>query len=175
MMKLRRDINVSQKAARFMLHRIREVWSGELEAAFKESVEINETFFGGKLGSISNAKCKELKEAGMRQRSQGKTVAIGVKNWETGRVSAKVSDSVDGETPLGFVDQVSQPDVELYADKARGYKGMDREHESVNYFVSEYVREMAPVDGPTCFLFDSPIALASARRNRTGGDDKVPA
>ena len=61
--KLHRDINVSQKSAWFMLHRIREAWSGELEKAFEGSVEIDELMFGGRRANMSNAKRKELREA----------------------------------------------------------------------------------------------------------------
>ncbi len=119
-MKLHRDINVSQKSAWFMLHRIREAWSGELGKAFVGSVEIDESMFGGRRANMSNAKRKELREAGMRQGPQGKTIAIGAKNRETGKVTAKVVDFVDGETLLDFVDQVSEPDATVYTDEARG-------------------------------------------------------
>ena len=60
-------------------------------------------------------------------------------------------DSVDGETLLDFVDQVSEPDATVYTDEARGYKGMERDRESVNHSVSKYVREMAHVNGIESF------------------------
>ena len=134
-----------------MLHRIREAWSGELEAAFEGSVEIDESMFGGKRGNMSNAKRGERKEAGMRQGPQGKTIAIGAKNRETGRVTAKVINSVDGETLRGVAEDVSGPDATVFTDEARGYTGVDREHESVHHSVSEDVREMAHVNGVESF------------------------
>ena len=150
-MKLHRDINVSQKGAWFMLHRIREAWSGELGKAFEGSVAIDGSMFGGRRANMSNAKRKELREAGMRQGPQGKTIAIGAKNRETGKVAAKIITSVDGETLRGFVDRVSEPDATVYTDEARGCKGMERDRESVNHSVSEYVREMARVIGIESF------------------------
>ena len=47
-MKLHRDLNVSQKTAWFMLHRIREAWASETRGAFAGPVEADETFVGGK-------------------------------------------------------------------------------------------------------------------------------
>ncbi|MCY4304358.1 MAG: hypothetical protein OXC62_06205, partial [Aestuariivita sp.] len=95
---------MSQKSAWFMLHRIRKAWSGELEKTFERSVEIDESIFGDRRANMSNAKQKELREAGMRQGPQGRMIAIGAKNRETGKVTARVINSVDGETLLGFVD-----------------------------------------------------------------------
>ena len=134
-----------------MLHRIREAWSGELEKAFEGLVEIDELMFGSRRANMSNAKRKKLREAGMRQGPQGKTIATGAKNRETGKVTARVIHSVDGETLRGFVERVSEPDAMVYTDEARGYKGVDREHESVNHAVSEYVRETALVNGIESF------------------------
>ena len=47
-MKLHRDLNVSQKTAWFMLHRLREAWASETRGAFAGPVEADETFVGGK-------------------------------------------------------------------------------------------------------------------------------
>ena len=66
-------------------------------------------------------------------------------------MTAKVIHSVDGETLRGFTEEISSPDATVYTDEARGYKGMEREHESVNHSVSEYVREMAHVNGIESF------------------------
>ena len=47
-MKLHRDIGVSQRAAWFMLHRIREAWKPRRGSSFSGPVEVDETFIGGK-------------------------------------------------------------------------------------------------------------------------------
>ena len=150
-MKLHRDIKVTQKTAWFMLHRIREAWAGELEAAFEGSVEIDETFIGGKRGNMSNAKRREMREAGMKQGPAGKTIVVGAKNRETNSVTAKVVDSTDRETLQNFVGQVTDRDAKVYTDSAAAYRGMDREHESVNHSVSEFVNGMAHTNGIESF------------------------
>ncbi len=150
-MQLHRDINVTQKTAWFMLHRIREAWAGEIEAAFEGSVEIDETYIGGKRANMSNAKRGRMRSAGMKQGPVGKKVALGAKNRETGKVFAKIVESTDRKTLQGFVEEVTDRDAKMYTDEAAAYKGMDREHESVNHSVSEFVRDMAHINGIESF------------------------
>ena len=48
-MKLHRDLGVPQNTAWFMLHRIRESWTGWAQGAeFDGPVEVDETYIGGK-------------------------------------------------------------------------------------------------------------------------------
>ena len=47
-MKLHRDIGVSQAAAWFMLHRIRQAWGSNGGTPFGGPVEVDESYFGGK-------------------------------------------------------------------------------------------------------------------------------
>ena len=47
-MKLHREIEVTQKTAWFMLHRIRETWGQDHEGLFAGPVEVDETYIGGK-------------------------------------------------------------------------------------------------------------------------------
>ena len=55
-MKLHRDLGIGQKAAWFMLHRIREAWARELDLPFGGPVEADETAFGGKRRNMSKSK-----------------------------------------------------------------------------------------------------------------------
>ena len=56
-MKLHRDLNITQKSAWFMAHRIREAFEVE-GGLFAGPVEINETYIGGKRKNMSKAKRK---------------------------------------------------------------------------------------------------------------------
>jgi len=150
-MKLHRDIRVTQKTAWFMLHRIREAWAGEAGKAFRGSVEIDETYVGGKRANMSNGKRRRLREAGLRQGPAGKTVVVGAKNRETGKVTARVVGSTDRETLQGFVGDVTDRDAKVCADEAADYKGVDRDHEGVDHSVSEFVRDMAHTNGIESF------------------------
>lgn len=71
-MKLHCDLGVIQKAAWFMLHRIREAMAGNGRRSLGGPVEVNETYFGGKRKNMSNAKRAELKEQGLSQGPKGK-------------------------------------------------------------------------------------------------------
>jgi len=136
-MKLHRDLNVSQKTAWFMLHRLREAFE-HAGPAFDGPVEVDEAYFGGKRKNMSNARRKELEGTG--RGPVGKTAVVGMKDRETKQVVARVIDRTDGETLRGFVDAHASEDAKLYTDDASAYSGTDREHETVRHTAREYVR-----------------------------------
>ena len=136
-MKLHRDLKVTQKTAWFMLHRIRETWGGGTPASFHGPVEVDESYFGGKRASMSNAKRKELEGTG--RGPVGKTAVVGVKDRKTNRVAARVITEVDGETLNTFVDEHTSPDAEVYTDGSSAYRGREN-HEVVAHSAGEYVK-----------------------------------
>ena len=145
-MKLHRDLKISQKAAWFMLHRIREAWMPEGGSGpFDGPVEVDETYFGGKRRNMSNAKRKALKDAG--RGAVGKTAVVGAKDRATNQVSARVVTSTDAPTLQGFVGEVAAPDATIFTDDASAYKGLPFDHEAVKHSVAEYVRGMAHTNG----------------------------
>ena len=83
-MKLHRDLGIGQKAAWFMLHRLREAWAPELGDPFDGPIEVDETYMGGKRKNMSNARRKEL--AGTGRGAVGKTAVIGAKGGNAGAV-----------------------------------------------------------------------------------------
>ncbi len=46
-LKLHRDLNVTQKTAWSMLHRIREAWEAEIDDVLSGPIEVDESYFGG--------------------------------------------------------------------------------------------------------------------------------
>ena len=149
-MKLHRDIGVSQRAAWFMLHRIREAWGeDDGEEPFDGPVEVDETYIGGKRKNMSNAKRKEL--AGTGRGAVGKMAVVGMKDRDTNQVRAEVVTETDAETLQDFVEENTEEDATVYTDEAAAYKGIEREHEAVKHSVSEYVRSRAHTNGIESF------------------------
>ena len=149
-MKLHRDIGVSQRAAWFMLHRIREAWGDDDdEEPFDGPVEVDETYIGGKRKNMSNAKRKAL--AGTGRGAVGKTAVIGMKDRTTNEVRAEVITETDGGTLQDFVEENTEEDATVYTDEAKAYKGIEREHEAVKHSISQYVRGQAHTNGIESF------------------------
>ena len=138
-MKLHRDLSVSQKTAWFMLHRIREAWMPpDDDDRFNGPIEVDETYMGGKRRNMSNAKRKELADAG--RGPVGKVAVAGAKDRETGEVRAEVVASTDKPTLQGFVGEVAEEGATVYTDEAAAYKGLPNvDHDTVNHSISEYV------------------------------------
>ena len=147
-MKLHRDIGVSQRAAWFMLHRIREAWGDDDgEEPFDGPVEVDETYFGGKRKNMSKAKRKALTGRGPTD----KTAVVGAKDRDTKAVRAKVIEHTDSETLHGFVAEHAATDAMIYTDDAKAYNGLPYDHESVRHSVGEFVNGMAHTNGIESF------------------------
>ncbi len=47
-MKIHRELGISQPCSWHMMHRIREIWNSDLENKIVGTVEVDETYIGGK-------------------------------------------------------------------------------------------------------------------------------
>ena len=146
-MRLHRELGISQKAAWFMLHRLRLAFDAET-GPFEGPVEVDETHIGGKRKNKPLAKRKELKGRG----AVDMTTVAGAKDRETNRIAARVVADIDAPTLQGFVREHAAPGAKVYTDTAGGYSGMTGfDHEAVNHSVGEYVRDMASTNGIESF------------------------
>ncbi len=98
---------------------------------------------GGKRKNMSRAKRKELKGRG----AAGKVAVIGAKDRATNRITARPVRNVDGRTLRSFAEDSTTARATVYTAAAAGYRGMDRDHETVDHSVGEYVRDMAHTNG----------------------------
>jgi transposase-like protein len=132
---LGRALGVTQKSAWSMLHRIRlAMQAGTIEKMSGE-VEVDETFVGGKIGFMK-ADARERK--GMTTRGGGsthKTVVMGFRERETGRVRAQVIPDAKGSTLRPAVDAAVKAGSAVYTDQCNGYTGLESrfDHQTVNH------------------------------------------
>ncbi len=85
-MRLHRELGIGQKAAWFMLQRLRKAAESG-SGAFPEPVEVDETHVGGKRKNMSNAKRRELKDTG--RGAAGKAAVVGMKGRASNEVRAE--------------------------------------------------------------------------------------
>ena len=140
-MKLHRDLNIAQKSAWYMVHRIRGTWNAPA-GKFVGPVEVDETYIGGK-----ERNKHESKTLNAGRGTVGKTAVVGIKDRETGQIASQVIEATDAPTLQGFLERNTEPGAMVYTDGARAYRGLPRHHEAVKHRVSEYVPGMAHTNG----------------------------
>ncbi len=145
-MKLHRELGIGQKAAWFMLSRLRKAYEQDI-GLFSGPVEVDEVYMGGK---ERNKHSKKKQRAG--RGPVGKTPVAGIKDRTTGQITAKVVKNTDAATLQGFVTDHTEEGSTVYSDDATVYHGLkNRTHESVKHSVGEYVRDMAHTNGIESF------------------------
>ena len=146
-MKLHRDLEITQKSAWFLAHRIRDALTSG-DSLFAGPVEVDESYFGGK---------EKNKPVSQRRRigrgPVGKAAVVGAKDRVTGQIRAQAVQQTDATTLQGFVTSAARPGGSVFTDEARAYQGLARQyrHETVRHSVGEYVRGMAHTNGIESF------------------------
>ncbi len=145
-MKLHRELDISQRSAWHLAHRIRKGMGIEETGQFAGPVEADETYFGGKRRNMPKSK-----RAGMEGRGpSGKTAVVGVKDRASNKVRAQVVDRTDGETLQGFVLDSIESGAKVYTDEARAYDALPN-REAVAHSLLEYVRGPIHTNGVESF------------------------
>ena len=134
-MKLHRELEITQKSAWHLAHRIRKAWSLNRTDPFLGPVEADETYMGGKRRNMSKAKRRTLRGRG----AVGKTAVVGIKDRKTKQARAKVVEDTKAETLQGFVLDNTEPGARVYTDDSTSYGSLPN-HETVKHSLQEYVR-----------------------------------
>ena len=135
-MRLHREIDVSQKTAWYMLHRIRDSWGNTGIDDVLGPLEADETFVGG-LERNKHASKRLRKGRG----TVGKAPVVGIKSRATNRVVAQVVPDTTTATLCDFIDNQTDVGATVYTDEASAYErlGSLYEHETVRHSTGEYV------------------------------------
>ena len=145
-MKLHRDLNITQKSAWHLAHRIRkalEAHGGMLSGP----VEVDETYMGGRRANMSKSKREQLTGRG----AVGKTAVVGAKDRATNQVRAAVVERTDKVNVHGFVADHAAPDATIYTDDALVYESLPNRRQAVNHSALEYVRGDVHTNGIESF------------------------
>lgn len=143
-MKLHRDLNVTQKTAWHLAHRIREVWAEQSPPFNGSGVEVDEAYFGGK--NKNRHPDKRIPGRG----TAGKAIVAAARDRDTGQIAAEVVPATRKHVLRQFVADHVEPGTPIYTDELPSYRGLPN-HYTVNHGVGEYVSDMAHVNGVESF------------------------
>jgi transposase-like protein len=139
-----RDLNITQKTAWFLLHRIRLVMqAGSMEKKLCGTVEADETFVGGRAKFMhAERRAREIVGRG----TVGKTIVMGVLERH-GEARVKVVETRRKKDVQAEVRKHVEPGSNLYTDALKSYDGLEEfEHEFIDHAV-EYVRGKVHTNG----------------------------
>ena len=138
---LRRDLGISQSAAWFLLHRLREAWhtltGPDLMAG---PVEVDEVYLGGR------EKNKHTDKKGKRK----KTVVVGILYRATDVIRVIPVPETTAARLVEFIESNATPDSEKFTDENKSYNGL-KNHQTVNHSDGEYVWGEVHINGMESF------------------------
>ena len=144
-MKLHRELGIGQKAAWFMLARLRKAYEIEV-GPFAGPVEVDETYIGGKERNKRNSK-----KLNAGRVTVGKTAIVGAKDRNSNHIAAKVVHSTDKPTLQGFVAKHANQGATVYTDEATATRACRSFIGRSNHSVGQYVNDMAHTNGVESF------------------------
>jgi transposase-like protein len=141
---LARALDVTQKTAWFMLHRVREAMTTGTFRKLCGTIESDETFVGGEARNMHQSK-REKKIRG--RGSVGKRIVHGLLE-RGGEVRATVVPTTEASELQPIVREHVAKGSNVYTDEAQAYVGLDQHftHEAINH-AEEYVRGLIHTNG----------------------------
>jgi transposase-like protein len=141
-LQLSRDLNLTQKTAWFVLHRIREMLNSNQNEHLDGIIEVDETYVGGSVKNKSNKKRKELHASG--EVWAKKTSVLALVNRESGHVRTHVikANTVKYSEVLPVLQANVSENSIIFTDSSTMYGSLKHsfKHDTVNHFSKEYAR-----------------------------------
>lgn len=134
-MKLHRELDITQKSAWHLAHRLRKVFDANA-GPFSGPAEVDETCMGGRRASMPKARREALTGRG----AAGENATLGAKDRAAKRVSAGMAAGIDKETVGDSVSRHANAAAAAHGDDAAVHDSLSNPHESVNRSVQEHVR-----------------------------------
>jgi transposase-like protein len=148
---LHRALDISQKSAWFVLHRLRMVLKNNSGFQFGGPVEVDETFVGGRIANMhksKKARMAEIKGQQLKGDHMNKTIVMGLLDRELRQVRAKVVPNVRRDTLQAEVLREVKHGSRVYTDEWIGYNALHQQfvHDVVNH-VEGYVDGQVHTNG----------------------------
>jgi transposase-like protein len=130
-------IGVTQKSAWFMLQRLRKVLQDGDKNKLSGTVEVDESFIGGKARNMHMSKRRKAMD---RKNRGGKTIVLGFLE-RGGKVRTEIVENRERVTLQGKIKQHIEPGAEVMTDELHSYWGLEKEfaHQVINH-AYEYVQ-----------------------------------
>jgi transposase-like protein len=148
---LHRALDISQKSAWFVLHRLRMVLKNNSGFQFGGPVEVDETFVGGRIANMhksKKARMAEIKGQQLKGDHMNKTIVMGLLDRELRQVRARVVPNVRRDTLQAEVLREVKHGSKVYTDEWIGYNALHQQfvHDVVNH-VEGYVDGQVHTNG----------------------------